>query len=151
MPIGPDETAGELHDRMKVIGAQLLVKTLRELANGTLKANPQQLNAESKHAPKLFKADCEIDWNNTAEQIHNQIRGLSPYPTAYTVLGNKTLKIFNAELELGKPEIPVGTFSTEHKSYLKFAATDGDLSLKEVQLEGKKKMEIDEFLRGVRL
>ncbi|MCF8319571.1 MAG: methionyl-tRNA formyltransferase [Sphingobacteriaceae bacterium] len=151
MSIGPNETAGELHDRMKVVGAQLLVKTLQELANGTLSASPQQLNANTKHAPKLFKTDCEIDWYNTSEQIHNQIRGLSPYPTAYTVLGDKTLKIFSAEIELGKPEIPAGTFSTDHKSYLKFAATDGYLSLKEVQLEGKKKMGIDEFLRGIRL
>ena len=151
MPIGPNETAGELHDRMKVEGAQLLVKTLRELASGTLKASPQQLNSDTKHAPKLFKTDCEIDWNNTSEQIHNQIRGLSPYPTAFTVLGDKTLKIFSAEIEPGKPEIPAGTFSSDHKSYLKFAATDGYLSLKEMQLEGKKKMGIEEFLRGVRL
>jgi len=151
MPIGPNETAGELHDRMKVIGAQLLVKTLQELANGTLKASPQQLNANIKHAPKLFKGDYEIDWNKAAEQIHNQIRGLSPYPTAFTVLGDKTLKIFSAEIEPGKPEITAGTFITDHKSYLKFAATDGYLSLKEVQLEGKKKMGIEEFLRGIRL
>ena len=151
MPIGPNETAGELHDRMKVEGAQLLVKTLQELANGTLKASQQQLNSDIKHAPKLFKTDCEIDWNNTSEQIHNQIRGLSPYPTAFTVLGDKTLKIFSAEIEPGKPEIPAGTFSSDHKSYLKFAATDGYLSLKEMQLEGKKKMGIEEFLRGVRL
>ncbi len=151
MPIGPNETAGELHDRMKVEGAQLLVKTLRELASGTLKASPQQLNSDTKHAPKLFKGDCEIDWNKAAEQIHNQIRGLSPYPTAFTVLGDKTLKIFSAEIEPGKPEIPAGTFSTDHKSYLKFAAKDGYLSLKEMQLEGKKKMGIEEFLRGVRL
>ena len=151
MPIGPNETAGELHDRMKVEGAQLLVKTLQELANGTLKASPQQLNSDTKHAPKLFKTDCEIDWNNTSEQIHNQIRGLSPYPTAFTVLGDKTLKIFSAEIEPGKPEIPAGTFSSDHKSYLKFAATDGYLSLKEMQLEGKKKMGIEEFLRGIRL
>ena len=151
MPIGPNETAGELHDRMKVEGAQLLVKTLQELANGTLKASQQQLNSDIKHAPKLFKTDCEIDWNNTSEQIHNQIRGLSPYPTAFTVLGDKTLKIFSAEIEPGKPEIPAGTFSSDHKSYLKFAATDGYLSLKEMQLEGKKKMGIEEFLRGIRL
>ena len=151
MPIGPNETAGELHDRMKVEGAQLLVKTLRELASGTLKASPQQLNSDTKHAPKLFKTDCEIDWNNTSEQIHNLIRGLSPYPTAFTVLGDKTLKIFSAEIEPGKPEIPAGTFSSDHKSYLKFAATDGYLSLKEMQLEGKKKMGIEEFLRGIRL
>ena len=151
MPIGPNETAGELHDRMKVEGAQLLVKTLRELASGTLKASPQQLNSDTKHAPKLFKGDCEIDWNKAAEQIHNQIRGLSPYPTAFTVLGDKTLKIFSAEIEPGKPEIPAGTFSSDHKSYLKFAATDGYLSLKEMQLEGKKKMGIEEFLRGIRL
>ena len=151
MPIGPNETAGELHDRMKVEGAHLLVKTLRELASGTLKASPQQLNSDTKHAPKLFKTDCEIDWNNTSEQIHNQIRGLSPYPTAFTVLGDKTLKIFSAEIEPGKPEIPAGTFSTDHKRYLKFAAKDGYLSLKEMQLEGKKKMGIEEFLRGIRL
>ncbi|MFM6954592.1 MAG: methionyl-tRNA formyltransferase [Sphingobacteriaceae bacterium] len=151
MPIGPNETAGELHDRMKVIGAQLLVKTLQELANGTLTASPQLLNAETKHAPKLFKTDCEINWSNPAEQIHNQIRGLSPYPTAFTFLGDKTLKIFDAVAEKASTKTTPGTFSTDHKSYLKFATKDGYLSLKELQLEGKKKMGIEEFLRGVRL
>lgn len=149
--IEPTETAGELHDRMKIVGAKLLVKTLNELRNGTLKAKPQANPEQLKHAPKIFKDDCKIDWNKTASAVYNQIRGLSPYPTAYTFLGDKTLKLFSAELEQTQPNIAPGNYLTDHKNFLKFAATDGFISIKNLQLEGKKRMGIDEFLRGVRL
>lgn len=151
LPIGDAETAGELHDRMKTIGSTLLVKTVNELEQGSLQAQPQNLLEENKHAPKLFKADCEIIWEQSAELIYNRIRGLSPYPTAFTTLLGKNLKIFRATLEKQQPNIKPGAFATDHKSYLKFAAADGWLNLQEVQLEGKKKMAIEEFLRGVRL
>lgn len=151
MAIGPNETAGELHDRMKIVGANLLLKTLAELERGHLKAIPQPSAEQKKHAPKLFKNDCKIDWNNTIAHTYNQIRGLSPYPTAYTLLGDKTLKIFSATQEPAQPNIACGQFLTDHKSFLKFAAKDGFISVNDVQLEGKKRMGIDEFLRGIRL
>src|SRR5450755_1714579 len=94
--IGPDETAGELHDRMKEIGAALVVKTIRGLMDGTLREKPQEALDPSvlKTAPKIFPADCEIDWSHSISQIHNQIRGLSPFPGAFTSLKEKAVKIF---------------------------------------------------------
>ena len=109
------------------------------------------MSEEIKHAPKLFKADCEINWEQSAKIIYNRIRGLSPYPTAFTTLLGKNLKIFSALVEDQQPNCKPGDFVSDHKSYLKFAAADGWLNLQEVQLEGKKKMGIEEFLRGVRL
>lgn len=149
--IGDAETAGELHDRMKEIGAQLLVKTIDALEKGQLQAQPQVQAAAEKHAPKLFKEDGEIDWQQPAALIFNRIRGLSPYPTAFTRLQGKTLKIFKAEVIKGNELAAPGIYLSDHKTYLKFAAADAYLSLLEVQLEGKKRMVIEEFLRGVRL
>lgn len=151
LAIGDSETAGGLHDRMKEIGAELLVETVDELRTGNLKAQPQTTSGEIKHAPKLFKSDCEINWAQAAKRIYDRIRGLSPYPTAFTTLLGKNLKIFSAEIEHQQPGCKAGEFASDHKSYLKFAAADGWLNLKEVQLEGKKKMGIEEFLRGIRL
>ncbi|MFM6975806.1 MAG: methionyl-tRNA formyltransferase [Sphingobacteriaceae bacterium] len=154
MAIGNTETAGELHDRMKEIGAQLLVKTVKELQSGSLKTNPQPsiFNLQPlKHAPKIFKEDCEIDWHTPMQIIFNRIRGLSPYPTAFTHLNGKTLKVFKAEMLSEKPQITPGAYLTDHKTFLKFASADGFISVKEIQMEGKKKMGIEEFLRGVRL
>jgi methionyl-tRNA formyltransferase len=148
------ETAGELHDRLMNKGAGLLVKTVKGVECGRYNEHPQsQLLAgvELRHAPKIFKEDCLIDWNQSAETIYNKIRGLSPVPTAYTTLNGKILKIFRAEYELTDHDIQTGHFITDHKTNLKFAAMDGFLSLTEVQLEGKKQMGIAEFLRGVKL
>jgi methionyl-tRNA formyltransferase len=151
LSIGEAENAGELHDRMKETGAKLLVETIDQLEKGILEAKPQSSPKEEKHAPKLFKEDCKIDWNLPAIQIFNLVRGLSPYPTAFTTLLGKNLKIFRVSIEKIKPNIPVGNYSTDHKSFLKFATADGFIHLLEVQMEGKKKMGIEEFLRGVRL
>ncbi|MEY3678936.1 MAG: hypothetical protein RI924_1077 [Bacteroidota bacterium] len=149
--IGDDETAGELHDRMKEIGAQLLVKTIHQLEEGNLHAIPQVSLKEIKHATKIFKENCEINWQAPATKVYNMIRGLSPYPTAFTYLNGKSLKIFKAEIENVQPTSEAGTFVSDQKTYLKFAASDGYLKLMEIQLEGKKKMGIEEFLRGVKL
>ena len=148
------ETAGELHDRLMHKGAGLLVKTVKGVQSGRYNEHPQsQLmdGVELKQAPKIFKEDCLIDWNLPAENIYNKIRGLSPLPTAYTLLNEKILKIFRAEYDLTQPAIQPGTFLTDNKTYLKFAAKDGFISLKEVQLEGKKSMGVGEFLRGNKL
>ena len=158
MPIGENETTGELHDRMKEIGARVLVETVKGLADGTLKETPQnQLNLNSpgdrfefKHAPKIFTETCQIDWNKPVVEIFNLVRGLSPFPAAFTTLQNKKLKIYSSAKELKKPSITPGSFETDHRSFLKFACTDGYLHLRDIQLEGKKRMMIEDFLRGFR-
>ncbi|MCX2583599.1 methionyl-tRNA formyltransferase [Pedobacter sp. MR22-3] len=150
-PIGDDETAGELHDKLMVIGANLLVKTVTAISNGDFTEQPQPQSDELKHAPKIFKEDCKIDWNKSSAMIHNLIRGLSPYPTAFTLLNDKTLKIFKAEPEEKEPGIAAGGFLTDGKTYLKFATKDGFIKLLDIQFEGKKRMLIEDFLRGMRL
>ncbi|WP_025143703.1 methionyl-tRNA formyltransferase [Pedobacter jeongneungensis] len=149
--ISDDETAGDLHDKLMAIGAQLLVKTLHAIEAGEVTEQPQPQSDDLKHAPKIFKEDCKIDWNNSAQQIHNLIRGLSPYPTAFTTLNDKNLKVFKAEIEDKEPGIAAGGFLTDGKTYLKFAAKDGFIKLLDIQYEGKKRMLIEDFLRGMRL
>ncbi|RZK20369.1 MAG: methionyl-tRNA formyltransferase [Pedobacter sp.] len=150
-PISDDETAGELHDKLMHIGANLLVKTVSSIEKGDYSEQPQPQSNILKHAPKIFKDDCKIDWNNSAQLIYNLIRGLSPYPTAFTLLNDKTLKIFKVELEDKEPGIAAGGFLTDGKTYLKFAAKDGFIKLLDIQYEGKKRMSIEDFLRGMRL
>ncbi|MDP4261912.1 MAG: methionyl-tRNA formyltransferase [Bacteroidota bacterium] len=165
-PIGENETAGEVHDKMKEIGAQLLVKTVQGIAEGILKETPQSSVVSSelpvtdspptphpsplKPAPKIFSSTCNIDWTKTTEEIHNLIRGLSPFPGAFTELGDQTIKIFKSEKELLVPTSRPGRWESDKKTYLKFACKDGYIHLKDVQLEGKKRMLIEDFLRGYR-
>lgn len=148
------ETAGELHDRLMYKGAGLLVKTVKAVESGRYSENPQHHLAEGvelKHAPKIFKEDCKIDWNQPAEKIYNLVRGLSPYPTAYTTLNEKILKVFGAEYEVADTGEEPGEFFSDNKTFLKAATQDGFVMLTDVQMEGKKRMGIVEFLRGVRL
>ncbi|PWS29941.1 methionyl-tRNA formyltransferase [Pedobacter paludis] len=149
--IADDETAGDLHDKLMDVGAKLLVKTVSAIAEGNFTEQPQPQSDVLKHAPKIFKEDCKIDWNNSAQQVYNLIRGLSPYPTAYTLLNDKTLKVFKAELEAKEPGIAYGGFLTDGKTFLKFATKDGFIKLLDIQYEGKKRMSIEDFLRGMRL
>lgn len=155
--IADDDTAGDLHDKLMNTGASLLVKTVKAIETGDYQEQPQPLSDESlgqvqlKHAPKIFKENCLIDWNQPAKTIYNLIRGLSPYPTAFTTLNGKTLKVFKAELEEKETGLAAGAFLSDGKSYLKFAAKDGFIKLTDLQYEGKKRMKVDEFLRGMRL
>jgi len=185
-PIGENETAGEVHDRMKEIGARLLVKTVAGLADGSLKEQPQSavVSRESsivdnipgsvnslltihdsrqlKHAPKIFTDDCRIDFTKTTIEVHNLIRGLSPFPGAFTMLNGKMLKIYRSAIgqavENGQTDksvqvagsAPTDSVATDGKTYLHFACADGYISAKELQLEGKKKMSITDFLKGYR-
>jgi methionyl-tRNA formyltransferase len=148
IPIAPDETAGELHDRMKEIGAQLLVRTINGLISGTLHDQPQQNSFPLKHAPKIFTETCRIDWTRPAKNIYNLIRGLSPFPAAFTNLDGKLLKVFRAGMEPATPTLPPGQPDTDNKSYLRFAAIDGYIRVTDLQLEGKRRMNIADFLRG---
>lgn len=153
LPIGPDETAGELHDSMMALGALTLKETVDLIADGRAEAVAQEMlqnnGEEVCHAPKIFKEDCKIDWSKTGTEIHNFIRGLSPYPAAWTMLGDKSLKIFSGNFIPGNPQTQ-GEFSTDQKSILKFACADGWYAIKELQFEGKKRMGVEEFLRGWR-
>ena len=149
--IGEDETAGELHDQLMNVGAGLLVKTVKAIEEGNYTEQPQVQSDSLKHAPKIFKDFCQINWDQPAKTVYNLIRGLSPYPTAFTKLGDKTLKVFKAELDNETPDIAVGKFLSDGKTYLKFAAKDGYIKLTDLQYEGKKRMTVEEFLRGMRL
>lgn len=153
--IAETDTAGDVHDRMKEIGAQLLVKTIKGLADGSLQETPQALAAGNqlsalKHAPKIFTETCLIDWNKPVEEIYNLVRGLAPYPTAFTFLQDKKLKIYKAEKLDESPSETPGSFKTDSKTFLYFACTNGYLSVLELQLEGKKKMAVADFIRGYR-
>lgn len=156
IPIKENDNAGTVHDKMKEIGAQLLVKTVRGLTDGTLTEIPQSLppltpnHSPIKHAPKINNDTCKIDWNQTIEKIFNLIRGLSPFPTAFTLLNEKKLKIFSSKKELTSPTIKPGEYETDGKTFLKYACSNGYLLLEEIQLEGKKKMSVEDFLRGYR-
>ncbi len=150
--IGENETAGELHDKMKMIGSALLLKTVDGLADESLSELPQSTIANSsliKHAPKIFTETAKIDWNKSRNEIHNLIRGLSPYPAAFTQLEGKLLKIYKAQKEPGNSTAP-GTMETDKKTFLKFACKDGYIKIEELQLEGKKRMIVSEFLKGYR-
>jgi methionyl-tRNA formyltransferase len=171
--IGEDETAGEVHDRMKEIGAALLVKTVEGLAEGTLKERPQstdhspQLNTSAqpstvdrgpstilKHAPKIFTETCKIDFSKTVEEVHNLIRGLSPFPGAFTELNGKMLKIYLSKKDVFPGQATLsgqtGEYETDGKTFLKFRCSNGYIHVLELQLEGKKKMTVEDFLRGYR-
>lgn len=153
--ITPTETAGELHDKLMNTGAELVLKTVRLVENKSYKLISQDKltssNKELKHAPKIFKQDCAIDWKQPIDQIYNLIRGLSPYPTAYTTFKGQTLKIFHAKKEYEHHNDPIGSFILNDKLALKVAVKEGYILLTEVQLEGKKRMSIEDFLRGNRL
>ena len=155
-PIGDDETTGEVHDRMKETGAALLVETVKGLAAGNLQKTDQSemLRNHStvlKHAPKLFTETCQIHWNHSAEKIHNLIRGLSPFPGALTVLDEKILKVYRSKKEITPHTYPAGKVLSDGKTFLKFACTDGYIHIMDLQLEGKKRMLTEDFLRGYRI
>jgi methionyl-tRNA formyltransferase len=148
--ISETDTAGTIHDQMKDIGAKVLVQTIEKLITQTLTEQPQSHIPEStlKHAPKIFNETCKIDWNSSTESIYNLIRGLSPYPSAYTYLNEKVFKIFEAKKEIINHISAVGAYLTDNKTFLKFATIDGFIECQTIQLAGKRKMNIAEFLRG---
>ncbi|MBS1584280.1 MAG: methionyl-tRNA formyltransferase [Bacteroidetes bacterium] len=148
----PEDNIGSLYEKLMIAGGQLLVKTVKGLAEGTIQEMQQDnIPAYSlKHAPKIFKEHTHIDCNKSAREIHNLVRGLSPIPAAYTELGDKTAKIFKTHYTNEQPNIAPGTYDTDSKTYLRFAAIDGWLYIDELQQEGKKRMDIVAFLRGFR-
>lgn len=140
-----DDNVGTVYERLMQKGSKLVLKTVEQISQGEVKTSPQDESKEIKHAPKIFKDTCEIDWNKNASENYNFIRGLSPYPCAWTKLNDKTLKIYHTEKTTENSTKPI---LTDNKTFLKFACNDYYLSLKEIQLEGKKRMGIEDFLRG---
>jgi methionyl-tRNA formyltransferase len=151
IPIYPEETAGELHDRLMTAGADLVLDTLKSIASGNYQLTPQpEVPAGSLHtAPRIYREDCRIDWNRDAQDICNLIRGLSPYPAAWTLLDGKTLKIYQAKATPAEVLPAPGTADTSGES-LRIACRDGWITPVLLQLEGKKKMTAEAFLRGYR-
>jgi methionyl-tRNA formyltransferase len=151
-PIYPEDNVGTLYERLMAKGAILVLKTIEGLAEGNLSTKIQDENLAKHHAPKIFKETCEIDWNKDATSIHNLVRGLSPYPAAWTKLDEKNCKIYHSEIN--KEEIQnlkPGEYFSDGKTHLTFQTGQGTLKILELQLEGKKRLEIEEFLRGYKL
>ncbi len=147
MPIGPNETAGEVHDRMMMLGAETVLKTVQAIESGNYHLQKQD-DAQATKAPKLFRETCEIDFDQPVEKVHNFVRGLSPYPAAWTTLEDKQLKILRAHYKKADVEATPGTFRSDNKSWIKIAALDGWLVIEELQLQGRKRMKAIDFLNG---
>lgn len=154
IPIQEDDTAGSIHDELMVKGAALLTNTVKEIFAGSATAMVQEElfnNQELKHAPKIFKPDCKIDWKQHTKAIYNKIRGLSPYPTAWTEIidnkGNKkSLKLFKTSYQL-LLDNHVGQIIQDEEG-IHFGTIDGMITIQELQLEGKKRMTIEQFVAG---
>lgn len=157
--IRPDETAGELHDELMLLGNKVIVDTIKKIENGDVCALSQEELAEDqtlKPAPKISKEFCNVDWNQDCLTVYNHIRGLSPYPAAHTQLVSEDgeaidLKVYSSEIELCQHGLPVGSVVTDNKKHLKISLCDGFISLTNVQQSGKKAMPIEDFLRGTQL
>ncbi len=160
VPITDNETAGELHDKLKIIGAKLILKTVEKIENGTFETIKQQelINTiELKIAPKIFKNDCEINWHKDSATIHNHIRGLSPFPGAYTYLKDNSsntslqLKIYKTTYTQCKLNNTIATIETDSKTFMRIITTDGFINVHELQLEGKKRLLTEDFLKGTNI
>lgn len=157
--IRPDETAGELHDELMLLGNKVVVETIKAIENGVTDPKSQEEltnNQQLKPAPKITKEFCNVDWSRDCQTIFNHIRGLSPYPAAHTQLVSENgeqidLKIFGSEMEVGPTPVGTGRVVTDNKRFLKIATNDGFIHLTQVQQAGKKAMPIADFLRGTPL
>lgn len=145
----PEDNLESLHDKLMDLGAKLTLKTVQAIENDNIQPK-SQADEPIIHAPKIFKEDGLLDFNQTVTQLHNRVRGLSPFPAAFTHLDNKILKIFKTEVQKIHGDVPNGTFDTDQKSYLRIKCEGGWLNVLELQLEGKKRMDIVSFLKGYR-
>ncbi len=147
MPIGDEDTAGDIHDRMMYLGAQVVLKTVQLIENDKVVASIQQ-DVEATHAPKIFHDTCAINFHQTAWQVHNFIRGLSPYPAAWVMLQGQECKILKASPEIIAHKLPPGQFVSDNKKTLKISVLDGFMQVHELQLQGRKRMDTVAFLNG---
>jgi len=157
-PIGPDDDAGAVYDRLMKKGAELVLKTVRAIEQNNYPSIPQPEADEIKHAPKIFKETCEIKWDQSSDQVKNFVRGLSPYPAAWTMVAGKVFKIFKVSVVKSSDHAESAdhvkgsdAFTTDNKNYIHIKTGDGWIALHEIQPEGKKRMTVPEFFRGNKL
>jgi methionyl-tRNA formyltransferase len=154
IPIREAENVGELYNELMQLGAKVLRKTVDAIAENNYPQIAQDHITDIKHAPKIFKETCKIDWSKDVDSVFNFIRGLSPYPAAFTLLDGKVFKIFSCKKNYGivqKPDAAFGTsvlYETDDKTFLRFHCSNGTIDVTDCQMEGKKRMSVEEFLRG---
>lgn len=156
IPISPNDNAGIIHDKLMFKGADLVIKTVDAIIQNNYPAIDQRdllsSKSEIKHAPKIFTNDCKINWNNDINSIHNLIRGLSPYPSAWSEIVNDDeivkMKIYKSEIEMADHNYSTGNIITDNKTFLKIAVNKGFIKIFELQQAGKRRLNINDFLRG---
>ncbi len=146
--IQPDDNAGTLYDRLMQKGAKLVLKTIQSIEAGNCPSVAQEHTAPLHHAPKIFKETCRINWNQPAESVRNFVRGLSPYPAAWTELNGKVFKVYRVTPTGRNGNVPAGTIQSDSKSYLQVMTADQWLSVEDLQPEGKRRMGVKEYLAG---
>ncbi|SEG19996.1 methionyl-tRNA formyltransferase [Algoriphagus boritolerans] len=150
--IHPEDDLGIVYEKLMTIGADLVVRTVDVISKNEVNPSIQDESKALHHAPKIFKETCKIDWTKSAESIHNLVRGLSPYPAAWTEFQGKTCKIFKTSFtKENLNDKKQGQWESDGKSFLKFQTGEGTLNVLELQLEGKKRMKIEELLRGLKI
>lgn len=147
-PITERDTVGSLYSRLMLRGSRLVLKTVEQIANEAVVTQPQAESANNKPAPKIFKDTCEINWQLPFTDINNFVRGLNPYPAAWTIIDGKTCKIFAVAKQSISPSKDGNTVITDHKSKIYMRCADSWVELLELQMEGKKRMQVEDFLRG---
>lgn len=150
MNIDENETTGDVHDRMMVLGAETVLRSVQIVEKGDYELQPQEESKVSK-APKIFTEDAEINFNQNTEKVHNFIRGMSPFPAAWTMLKESKLKVFRCKKELCEHEELPGNFISDNKNFLKITTKDGYVHLLDLQLQGRKRMKIKDFLNGYKI
>ncbi|MEQ9229066.1 MAG: methionyl-tRNA formyltransferase [Cyclobacteriaceae bacterium] len=147
-PIHSDDTVGSLYDRLMKKGGQLVLQTVQAIEGGDYPEEEQVANTTLKHAPKIFREDCEIDWNRSSEEIRNFVRGLNPYPGAWTFFGYLNFKIFEVKHSKDTTRKSIGEVDTDNKTFVRIRTNDGTVEVTDLQLQGKKRMRVEDFLRG---
>lgn len=152
-PILDHDTAGSVYERLMDKGADLVLKTVKAIEAGYAPMVPQPQPRENTHAPKIFKETCQINWAQPTTSVRNFIRGLSPYPGAWTIINGKTIKVLNARVVQRSinPPVKPGDWESDQKTFIRFATADGHLDIIDFQPEGKKRMTPEEFFRGNKL
>ena len=148
--ITEDDNAGSVHDKMMIVGANLVLKTVKSIISADYQTFPQDESQVSK-APKIFHETCEIDYNKPSDEIYNFVRGLCPYPGAWMTLDGLEMKVFDIEISFEDNIAIAGTIITDNKRYIKIAASDGYIILNDVKLQGKKRMDVKSFLNGYKM
>ena len=150
-PISDEDNVGSVYERLMHKGANLVLKTVKAISEDNFSTTPQQMSGDVKMAPKIHKETCQINWNQSSQIIKNFIRGLSPYPAAWTSINDKNHKIYSVEILNENSNTQPGEFYSDGKKFIKVKTADGVLSIKELQMEGKKRMTAEEYLRGNKL